>query len=318
VTLIPVDELHHVTVVVRDLEAAARGYALVYGIGTWRVVRARRLPHAIATGTTAAGLTFRLVQPAGRGGLFADFLAARGPGVCSLCLTVLSESDMRLLRAGLVDAGVAIAQEETPAGSSRHYHLDTRRALGGFHVEVVVPVGVDHADEEWHLAAVSRRPPGIAAVDRLWHVGVAVGSLEERLPEYERLLGVTGWDRVDFRPEPGSLERSTLDGTVVRHAFSLAKARLADIEVEIVQSTQEPTHYRREFIDRVGEGVHHLLALPSLREAEWLRLRAWMESIGVPVAMSGLVRLGAAEFFYLDTRRLLGGHLLEAICRYHD
>jgi hypothetical protein len=32
--------------------------------------------------------------------------------------------------------------------------------------------------------------------------------------------------------------------------------------------------------------------------------------------MSGLVRSGAAEFFYLDTRRLLGGHLLEAICRY--
>ena len=314
--MIPVDELHHVTVVVRDLEAAARGYALVYGIGSWRVTRARRLPHAVATGTTAAGLTFRLVAPAGRGGVFDEFLAARGPGVHGLCLTVLSETDLRRLGERLAGAGVPIVQEETAAGASRHYHLDTRAALGGFCLEVVVPVGADRADEEWHLAAVSRRPPGVPEIDRMWHAGIAVRSLAERLPAYERLLGMSGWDRVDFRPEPGSLERSTLDGAVVRHAFSLVKGRLADIELELIEPTLEPTHYGREFIDRVGEGVHHLLALPSLHEPEWLRLRAWMESAGVPVAMSGLVRSGAAEFFYLDTRRLLGGHLLEVICRY--
>jgi catechol 2,3-dioxygenase-like lactoylglutathione lyase family enzyme len=314
--MIPVDELHHLTVVVSDLEAAARGYSLVYGIGSWRVTRARRLPHAVATGTTAAGLTFRLVQPAGRGGVFDEFLATRGPGIHGLCLTVLSEADLRRLGARLSEAGIAVVQEETAAGASRHYHLDTGRALGGLCLEVVVPVGADHADEEWHLAAVGRRPPGMPEIDRLWHVGVAVRSLSERLPAYERLLGMSGWDRVDFRPEAGSLERSTLDGAPVRHAFSLAKGRLADIELEVIESTLEPTHYGREFIDRVGEGVHHLLALPSLREPEWVRLRAWMESVGVPVAMSGLVRSGAAEFFYLDTRRLLGGHLLEAICRY--
>lgn len=314
--MIPVHELHHVTVVVRDLESAARGYALVYGIGRWRVTRARRLPHAVATGTTAAGLTFRLVEPAGRGGVFDEFLAARGPGVHGLCLTVLTEAELGRLGPRLADAGVSIAREEHAPGASRHYHLDTRGALGGFCMEVVVPVGADRADEEWHLAATGRRPPGVPEIDRLWHVGVAVRSLAERLPAYERLLGMSGWDRVDFRPEPGSLERSTLDGATVRHAFTLVKGRLADIELEVIEPTLEPTHYGREFIDRVGEGIHHLLALPSLREPEWLLLRAWMESAGVPVAMSGLVRGGAAEFFYLDTRQLLGGHLLEAICRY--
>jgi catechol 2,3-dioxygenase-like lactoylglutathione lyase family enzyme len=312
--VIPVDGLHHVTVVVRDLEAAARGYALVYGIGRWRVTRAGRLPHAVATGTTAAGLTFRLVQPAGRGGTFDEPLARRGPGVHGLCLTVLSEAEMRGLGERLAGAGVAVVREETEPGASRHYHLDTGAALGGLWLEVVVPVGAGRADEVWRMATA--RPPGVPEIARLWHVGVAVRSLAERVPAYERLLGMSGWDRVDFRPEPGSLERSTLDGAVVRHAFSLVKGRLADIELELIEPTLEPTHYGREFIDRVGEGVHHLLALPSLREAEWLRLRAWMESLGAPVVMSGLVRSGAAEFFYLDTRRLLGGHLLEAICRY--
>jgi hypothetical protein len=223
---------------------------------------------------------------------------------------------MRRLEPRLAAAGIAVVEEETDAGASRHFHLDTRSALGGFWLEVVVPVGADRADEEWHLAAAGRRPARVPAIDRLWHVGIAVRSLSERLPAYERLLGMSGWDRVDFRPEPGSLDSSTLDGEPVRHAFSLVKGRLADIELEIIEPTLEPTHYGREFIDRVGEGVHHLLALPSLREPEWLRVRAWMESLGVPVAMSGRVRSGAAEFFYLDTRRLLGGHLLEAICRY--
>jgi catechol 2,3-dioxygenase-like lactoylglutathione lyase family enzyme len=314
--MIPVHELHHVTVVVRDLEAAARGYALVYGIGRWRVTRARRLPHAVATGTTAAGLTFRLVEPAGRGGVFDEFLGVRGPGIHGLCLTVLTEADLGRLGARLADAGVSIVQEETAAGASRHYHLDTRRALGGFCMEVVVPIGRDRADEEWHLAAAGRRPPGVPDIDRLWQVGVAVRSLAERLPAYERLLGMSDWNRTDFRPGPGSLERSTLDGAPVRHAFSLVRGRLADTEIELIESTLEPTHYVREFMDHVGEGVHHLLALPSLGEPEWRRLRAWMESAGVPVAMSGLVRSGAAEFFYLDTRRLLGGHLLEVIVRY--
>lgn len=316
--MIPVDRLHHVTVVVRSLEQAARGYALVYGIANWRVARAGRLPHAVATGTTAGGLTFRLVQPVGQRGAFSDFLATRGAGIHGLCLTVLGESELRDLTGRLQEAGIPVVPEETTRGTPRRYHLDTRRVLGGFCLEAVVPPGEDRVDEEWLFAAAGQRPAGVPGIDRLWHVGIAVTSLADRLPAYRRLLGMSSWDRVDFRPEPGSLDRSTLDGRVVRHAFSLARATVAGLELELVQPTLEPTHYGREFIDRIGEGIHHLLALPSLKETEWVRLRAWMESIGVPVAMSGLVRSGAAEFFYLDTRRLLGGHLLEAICRYQD
>jgi hypothetical protein len=35
---IPVERLHHATVVVRDLHASARSYAEVYGIERWQVV----------------------------------------------------------------------------------------------------------------------------------------------------------------------------------------------------------------------------------------------------------------------------------------
>jgi hypothetical protein len=145
---------------------------------------------------------------------------------------------------------------------------------------------------------------------------VAVESLMERLPAYASLLGLPEWTFTHFRPEPGSLDRSTLDGEEVRHAFLLATADIADLGLELIQPTLGPTHYRRHLLDPLGEGVHHLLLLPDERPEGWPRLRGAMEALGAPVATSGSVRNGAAEYFYLDTRRLLGGYLLEAIVRY--
>jgi len=312
--MIPIDGLHHLNVVVRDLRATARGCSLVYGIERWRVRHAPR--YVAATGTTAQGVTFRLVQPTRGRSTFSEFLAARGEGIHGVCLTVLDAPALGALVGRLHAAGVAAVEEEPAGGAARHCHLDTCGQLG-LSLEVLVPGGETATDdEEWDLRDAARRPAGVPDLGRVWHIGVVVERLDDRLPAYERLLGLDGWRRVDFRPEPGLLERSTLDGRPVRHAFSLAIAGHAGVEIEVIEPVLEPTHYRRELLDRVGEGVHHLLVLPALREAEWLRLRDWMESIGVPVAMSGLVRSRAAEFFYLDTRRLVGGHLLEAICRY--
>jgi hypothetical protein len=314
--LIPVDRLHHLNVVARDLRATARGCSLVYGIRRWQVAHAPPYLYATATGTTAEGVTLRLVQPTGGRSTYSEFLAGRGEGVHGLCLTVLDEAALRDLSGRLRAAGVAICQEEAAGAGARRHHVDTRGALG-FDLEVVVPGAAPApVDEEWDLPEAARRPNGVPAIGRVWHVGVAVERLGDSIAAHERLLGLSGWRRVDFRPEPGSLERSTLDGRPVRHAFSLARAVRAGVELELIQPTVEPTHYRRELLDRVGEGIHHLLVLPALPEDEWVPLRAWMASIGAPVVMSGLVRSGAAEFFYLDTRRLVGGHLLEVICRY--
>jgi len=327
--MIPVDRLHHVTVVVRDLAATARNYALVLGIERWDVVHldAARLgdtsafgfetpfTYSAATGTSANGVTFELVQPVSGLSSFMEFLVTRGEGIHGLCLAELAEGGLRDL------AGLPVAQAETVDGAARHYHLDTRAALGGYHVEVVVPLaggGRRRVDERWDFGGQVRRPAGVEGLQelpRIWHFGVAVGSLMERLPAYASLLGLTEWTFAHFRPGPGLLERSTLNGEAVEHAWVLAKADVPQFGFEVIQPTVEPTHYRREFMDRGGEGIHHLLALPSTADEEWLRLRAWLESLGAPVAMSGSVRSGAAEFFYVDTRRLLGGYLLEVIRR---
>jgi hypothetical protein len=330
--VIPVDRLHHVSVVVRDLEATARSCATIYGIERWDVARhtAGRLrdtaafgfetpfTYATATGTSPGGITFRLVQPTGGLSTYAEFLVTRGEGIHSLCLATAGEAEAADLRRRLLSEDITVGQAATVDGGATHLHLDTRRALGGWYVEVVVPGGAGRVDERWDFHDDVSRPEGVEIlqeVPRVWHFGVAVRDLMGRLPAYGALLGLHEWTFVHFRPAPGSLEGSTLDGRPVRQAFWLARADLPDCGFELIQPTLEPTHYRRDMLDPIGEGIHHLLVVPSMPEARWSCLRDWMASLDVPVATSGSVRSGAAEFFYLDTRRRLGGYLLEVIRR---
>jgi catechol 2,3-dioxygenase-like lactoylglutathione lyase family enzyme len=318
--------------VVRDLRAAARTYTEVFGIERWDVVRyteerlhdttvlgyAAPYAYATATGSNVHGVTFRLVQPTGGLSTYEQFLVTRGEGIHGVCLAAVSERSFAELLPKLRAHGVSVGQAATVDGTVRHYHLDTRAALGGFFVEVLVPLAGEgtRVDEHWELGDQIRRPAGVESlqrVPRIGHFGVAVNDLMARLPAYATLLGLPRWTFRHFRPEAGSLESSTLDGEEVKHAFLLALAGFDDVAFEVIQPTLEPTHYRRHLLDPVGEGVHHLLILPSQDEGRWPAVRAWMGGMGAPVAMSG--RVGAASFYYLDTRARLGGYLVEAIVR---
>ena len=332
------DRLHHVNVVVRDLRSTARNYALLLGVERWEVAHLgpERLrdttafgfetpyTYATATGSNSQGVTFRLVQPTGGLSTYAEFLITRGEGIHGLCLAVLDDRELQEMRARLPESELSVGQAATVDDAAHHYHLDTRAALGGFYVEVVAPVGsawddASGADERWDFHDEVRQPQGVEelqSMPRIWHFGVAVNSVMQKLPAYASLLGLADWTFVHFRPEHGSLEHSTLNGEEVKYASLLAKADLADFGFELLQSMGGPTHYKQELLDRVGEGIHHLLALPAQDEDASLRLRSWMESLDVRIAMSGRVRHGTAEFFYLDTRERLGGFLIEAICRH--
>jgi hypothetical protein len=276
--VIPVRRLDALCVAVRDLEAAARAHSLVYGIERWRVAS------GIATGSSPHGVTFRLVRLVDG----VELPGAEREGIYALRLAV--DPDLSIQR------------------GARSRLLDTTVVLGGWCVELVAgDEPPPTSAEEWTFP-VAGAPP--APITRVWHLGVAVRDLDARITACRALLGATDWSVVELRPE-----RATLDGRPVSNAFRVARAPLAGFELELIQPTVEPTHYRRELLDPFGEGVHHVLALPQLTDAELAATRTWMEARGAPVAMSGQVRGGAAEFFYFDTRALLGGYLLEAIVR---
>ena len=332
------DALHHATVVVGDLRAAARNYAELLGIFQWQVFHASAenigetaaygsttpFTYATAVGANQHGVTFRLVQPVDGFSSFTELLLTRGPSIHSICTGVLSPGQMTALRLAPACRDLADLQAETVDGVVRRVYLDTRAALGGFAVELLVPLTADwdtapKPDELWDLQAEVQPPEEaqvLHQVPKIGHFGVAVLQLTARLPGFARLLGLSHWSGVHFSSLPnGALEQSTLNGQEVRHSFLLATAAASNFGFEVLQALAGPTHYREGFIDRVGEGIHHLLLLPGLTEQQWLQLRNWMTGLGVPVAMSGRVRGGSAEFFYLDTRERLG-FLIECIVRY--
>jgi hypothetical protein len=103
-----------------------------------------------------------------------------------------------------------------------------------------------------------------------------------------------------------------VQGKPVDNAWIIAITDVANFGVELLQGTREPTDYRQT-IERSGEGIHHMLVRRDVSDQDWWALRAWMESMNIGTVMSGRVRSGAAEFFYLDTRAALGGYLLEVI-----
>ncbi len=106
--------------------------------------------------------------------------------------------------------------------------------------------------------SVTGRPIGYRA-----HFGVAVSSVTDRLPKYASLLGVERWTGVHFRVAPGSLEHSIFNGQVVDNAWLLAITDVADFGMELLQGTREPTDYGQT-VERIGEGIHHVLVRRDL------------------------------------------------------
>ena len=304
VARIALQRLYHANVVVNDLRAAAASYARIFGITHWQIHHwtperlgksqaygyVNEFGYCTATGSNPHGITFRLVQPTQGFSTFSEFLITRGEGVHSVALT-----------RDAVPPGVTVGQSD-----STSVMLDTRSELGGYFVEVSVSEAPP-PDEAWDLSAEADPPPGVEwlhTIPRVGHFGIAVSNLMQRLPAYAELLGIDRWSGVHFH----SLELSTYQGQVVDNAWLLAITDVADFGLELLQGTREPTDYRLT-IDRIGEGIHHMLVRDYVSDSEWIPLRDWMASMQIGIVMSGAVPNGA-EFFYLDTRAALG-YLLE-------
>lgn len=78
-------------------------------------------------------------------------------------------------------------------------------------------------------------------ISRVDHIGIAVKSIEESLKFYEGILGIK------------SVAREEVEDQKVITAF----LPLGDTEVELLQSTSEEGPIAK-FIDKKGEGIHHI------------------------------------------------------------
>ena len=76
---------------------------------------------------------------------------------------------------------------------------------------------------------------------RVEHIGIAVNSLEEAIPLYEKLL-----NSPSYKTE-----------TVVSENVNTAFFRQGENKIELLESTTEDGVIRK-FIDKKGEGIHHI------------------------------------------------------------
>ncbi len=73
------------------------------------------------------------------------------------------------------------------------------------------------------------------------HIGIAVKSLEETIPYYEKLLGTTCYAIEEVKDQK------------VKTAFF----KIGDTKIELLEST-DPEGPVGKFIEKKGEGIHHI------------------------------------------------------------
>lgn len=91
-------------------------------------------------------------------------------------------------------------------------------------------------------------------MNKLEHIGIAVSNLEESNRLFERLLGVAHY----------KIEEVASEG--VRTSFF----KVGDIKIELLEATK-PDSPIAKFIEKKGEGIHHLAFATSGIEQEILQ-----------------------------------------------
>jgi hypothetical protein len=275
-----------------------------------------------AIGSTPSGnLTFQLVQPTSGLSTFEEFLVTRGEGVHSIFATVVDAAAFAELRAWLASEGVTLAQSYGIGGAD-YYYFDMRKLLGNFYIQVVVPKQQDWEahipfDETWDFAGELTRPRGLKGASEalgITHFGIVVDNLSEKLPNFAKLFGQAVWRGMHWRTAPGSLEDTTNNGVPVVHGYFTGRSDLGKnpsglpFGFEVIQPTAGPSHYKEDYLQVVGPGIHHVdVRIPFADWDEWERINGWLSGdFGAPTCMSGWLRNHSALFQYQDTRKRLG------------
>ncbi|HEY0055846.1 MAG TPA: methylmalonyl-CoA epimerase [Pedobacter sp.] len=94
-------------------------------------------------------------------------------------------------------------------------------------------------------------------MDKIEHIGIAVKSIEKASGTYERLLGVKSYKRENVSSE-----------NVITEFF-----KIGDEKIELLEATSPESAIAR-FIEKRGEGIHHIAFKVADINKEMLRLKS--------------------------------------------
>jgi catechol 2,3-dioxygenase-like lactoylglutathione lyase family enzyme len=134
---------------------------------------------------------------------------------------------------------------------------------------------------------------------RVNQIGYVVRDLDAAVRAYADRLGIGGWLLYTYGAP--MLKDMTYRGRPQPYRMRLALTQCGDMQLELIQSLEGPNIYE-EFLERHGEGIHHLgVLVPDLAEG----VRA-MERQGYQVIQSGgrHGKRGDGGFAYFETEPL--------------
>lgn len=332
---IPVDGLHHISIVVNDARASAQKFAAVYGISEWSVRRydAARLSLAATHGfvadqqyLTATGVaesadgpvTFVLVQPLAGWTTYHEFLNQRGEGVHAICTASVAPAALAELTNWLAARDVPVAQTARRNGNLDAVLFDTRAKLGGFYIEILSPhtaaAAAEPVDEVWHLRENGAARPALLHLGGIKHFGVVIPDLMAAVRGYSELFGITAFSFRNWQPGPESLSDPFYLGKPVDHAYFTTMVTPHErVAFEVIQPTHGPSHYKEDYLNLIGPGIHHLHCGMLDDAAEYAALKARTAAAGVAEVMGGGIFKSFLDFYYLDTRAALAGYVTEYV-----
>ena len=314
--------------------AAAAKMARMYGIARWDVVDngPEHLSEAVIHGfktpyrfRTARGgvdtpggrVDFQLVQPLEGWSTYQEWLITRGEGVVGMAIAEIGQDEYAALAPWLSEQKVEVAQSNVLDGVVERVQLDTRKALGGFYMELLVARDPDwrtklKIDETWDLSADVPAEGALLPISAFRHFGVVVHDLMKVVPEWNRLFGATEFRFMNWKNGPESLVDPVYNGAPVNHEYFTTTPTIGQLlSFELIQPTFGPSHYKEDVLIPLGEGVHHLFTGLVDGRATWDGIEARMRAEGAPVCMGGGLGDDLANFYYLDTRQVLPGYVTE-------
>ena len=140
------------------------------------------------------------------------------------------------------------------------------------------------------------------------HVCLAVKDVEKTAEAFSSIFGI-GPFRITFYKSPPT--KATVHGKPQGYRLKFAHAKAGSVEIELVETLEGKTAID-EFIERHGEGIHHLAfeCDPPIDDEirKWKRLG--IETLQIDKNLSDDPKYGWA---YMDTEKLLGC-ILEIMC----
>jgi catechol 2,3-dioxygenase-like lactoylglutathione lyase family enzyme len=134
-------------------------------------------------------------------------------------------------------------------------------------------------------------------ISKVVHIGVVVKDLERSMEQYFRTMGIGPWHVYTLRPP--FLQEIFFGKEKIYLAMKLAMAQLGNVAMELIQPISEGNPYT-EFLERCGEGVHHL----GVEVEDYEQALSFFKERGIPLLMEGTTQVDA--FAYVDTQLLLG------------